>query len=70
MSSAHAAPILLGLLVALLVSLVVWGLERLRSQQTDDLLMRTRDDLLLGLLVLAAFISGAFLTYVLLRVGL
>jgi uncharacterized membrane protein len=70
MSSAHAAPILLGLLVALLVSLVVWGLVRLRSQQTNDLLMRTRDDLLLGLLVLAAFISGAFLTYVLLRVGL
>ncbi len=67
MSSGHAIPVLLGLVVLLLISVVVWGLSR--DRQGDIWLMKTHDDLLLGLLVLAAFISGAFLTYVFLRLG-
>jgi hypothetical protein len=68
-SSAHAIPILLGFSVLLLICLVVVGLVRSQSQPADGSPMRTRDDLLLELLVFAAFISGVFLTYVLLRSG-
>ena len=68
-SSAHAIPVLLGLSVLLLICLVVVEVVRSQSQPAGDLPMRTRDDLLLELLVFAAFISGVFLTYVLLRRG-
>ena len=67
--SAHVIPILLGFLVSLLISLVVVGLMRSQSQPADDSPTRARDDLLLQLLVLAAFISGVFLTYVFLKSG-
>ena len=70
MPSVRAIPILLSILVGLLISLVVWGLVRPPRQQTGDTWIETRDDLLMGLLMLAAFVSGAFLTYVVLRVGL
>ena len=65
----RAVPILLSILVGLLISLVVWGLVRPPRQQTGDTWIETRDDLLIGLLVLAAFVSGAFLTYVLLELS-
>jgi hypothetical protein len=63
MSSGPAMPVLLGLVVLLLISLVVWGLVRSRDRQAD-VWPKTHDELLLGLLVLAAFIAGAFLTYI------
>ena len=69
MSSAHTIPILLGFSVLLLICLVVVGLVRSQSQPIDGSPMRTGDDLLLELLVFAAFISGVFLMYVLLRSG-
>ena len=69
MSSAHAIPILLGFLVLLLIGLLAAGLVRSQSQPTDDSPVRTRDDLLLQLLLFAAFISGVFLTYVFLKSG-
>ena len=65
MSSRHAIPILLGVLVGAVLSLVVWGLQRARSYISGDSVMGTRGDVLLGLLVLAAFALGVFLTYVL-----
>jgi hypothetical protein len=68
-SSAHAIPILLGFLVLLLIGLVVVGLVRSQSQPADDSPARTRDDLLLELLLFSAFILGAYLTYVLLISG-
>jgi nitrate reductase gamma subunit len=67
--SAHAIPILLGFLVLLLIGLVVVGFVRSQSQQVNGSPTGTRDDLLLELLVFAAFISGVFLTYVFLRSG-
>jgi len=69
MASARSVPMLLVVLVGSLIVLLGWGVIRLRSQQGDDALMRTRDDLLWGLLILAAFILGSFMTYVLLRIG-
>ena len=65
MSSRHAIPILLGVLVGAVLSLVVWGLQCSRSHVQGDSVMGTRGDVLLGLLVLAAFALGVFLTYVL-----
>lgn len=65
MSSPHAIPILLSVLVGAVLSLVVWGLQRSRSHVVGDSVMGTRGDVLLGLLVLAAFALGVFLTYVL-----
>jgi len=65
MSYTHAIPLLLSVLVGLVLGLVALGLLRYRSQASDDSLMGTRNDLLLGLLVLAAFALGAFVTYIL-----
>jgi hypothetical protein len=65
MSSPHAIPILLSILVGAVLGLVVWGLQRTRSHVVGDSVMGTRGDVLLGLLVLAAFALGVFLTYVL-----
>jgi len=65
MSSQNAIPILLSVLVGAVLSLVVWELRRSRNYVVGDAVMVTRDDALLGLLVLAAFALGVFLTYVL-----
>jgi hypothetical protein len=55
--------VLLGLVVALLA----WGLRQVRRCRGNTVDLSARDDvLLLGLLVLAAFAMGAFLTYTLL----
>jgi hypothetical protein len=52
-------------MVGAVLGLVVWGLQRSRGQAAGDSAMRMRGDLLLGLIVLAAFALGVFLTYVL-----
>jgi hypothetical protein len=66
MSFVHMIPLLLSLLVGLLLGLIAWGLWRAAKQKSGIALMGTRDDLLLGLLVLAGFAMGVFMTYVLL----
>ncbi len=58
-------PFLLSLIVVVLLGLVTFGLFRARTQTTLNTLVGARDDLLLGLLVLAAFASGVFATLVL-----
>lgn len=70
MSSVHKIPLLLSALAGLLLGLIVWGFLRARSNEVGSALMRTHDDLLLGLLLLAFFALGAFLTYILLGTGL
>ena len=65
MSSRNAIPILLCVLVGAVLSLVAWGLQRSRTHVVGDAVMGARGDVLLGLLVLAAFALGVFLTYVL-----
>jgi len=61
-------PLLLSILVGLVLGLVTWGLLRLRRQE-DDSQAASPDGALLGLLALAAFALGAFLTYALLGLG-
>jgi ABC-type Mn2+/Zn2+ transport system permease subunit len=63
----NVIPIVLGALVGAVLGLVVWGLERSRSHAVGDSAIRIRGDMLVGLLVLAAFALGVFLTYVLIR---
>lgn len=58
-------PLLVSVLVGFLLGLVTVGLLRLRRSPAGDSLPETGDPVLLGLLALAAFAMGVFLTYVL-----
>lgn len=58
-------PLVISILVGFSLGLVVVGLLRLRHSPTEGSLSGTSDGLLLGLLALAAFAMGVFLTYVL-----
>lgn len=69
MPSRNIIPVVLSALVGAVLSLVVWGLQRSRNQVIGDSLMETRGDVLVGLLMLAAFALGVFLTYVLIGIG-
>jgi hypothetical protein len=69
MARVHTVPLLLSLLVGLALGLVAWGLVRSRHHARSDTLMQTPDGMLLGLLALAAFAMGVFLTYLVLTFG-
>ena len=58
-------PLVISILVGFLLGLVTVGLLRLRQSPAEGNVPGTGDALLLGLLALAAFALGAFLTYVL-----
>jgi hypothetical protein len=58
-------PLVISILVGFLLGLVTVGLLRLRHSPTEGSLPGTGDALLLGLLALAAFAMGVFLTYAL-----
>ena len=65
----HAVPVLLAILVGLLFALLAWGYLQLQSRRAGEALVGVRDDMLTGLLVLAAFALGIFLAYILIVVG-
>jgi hypothetical protein len=65
MLSGHAILLLLTILVGLLIGLMMWGVYRARIRKVDSAMQGSRDDVLLGLMVLAAFSLGIFLTYAL-----
>jgi hypothetical protein len=69
MFSVQVVPLLLGVLVGLLLSLVAWGFFRSRRHRVGDALMEGRGDVLVGFLILAAFALGVFLIYVLIGPG-
>ncbi len=58
-------PLVISILVGFLLGLVTLGLLRLRHSPTEGSLPESGDGLLIGLLALAAFAMGIFLTYVL-----
>ncbi|MFN2244586.1 MAG: hypothetical protein ACK2U2_20005 [Anaerolineae bacterium] len=58
-------PLVISILVGFLLGLVTVGILRLRHSPTEGDVPETGDALLLGLLALAAFALGIFLTYVL-----
>jgi nitrate reductase gamma subunit len=61
----YVIPILLGVLIGLVLALVTWGLWRSQNQRADNLLIGTRGDVLVWLLILAALTLGIFITYIL-----
>ena len=63
MNLVGAIPLLISVLVGLLLGLVTVGILRLRSHPAESSWPVTNDGLLLGLLALAAFAMGVFLTY-------
>jgi hypothetical protein len=65
----QAIPVLLAILVGLLFGLLTWGSLRVRNRDAGEALVATSDDVLIGLLVLAAFALGVFLTYMVIVVG-
>jgi hypothetical protein len=65
MLSGHAILLLLTILVGLLIGLMMWGVYRARIRKADSVMPGSRDDVLLGLMILAAFSLGIFLTYAL-----
>ncbi len=67
MPAVQAAPLLLGVLVTSLLALMIWGFLQCCARETGPALMGTHDEIMLGLLVLAALSLGVFLIYVVLR---
>ena len=65
----QAIPVLLAILVGLLFVLLAWGFLRMRRQDVREALLGTGDAVLAGLLVLAAFALGVFLTYMVIALG-
>ena len=65
----QAIPVLLAILVGLLFGLLAWAFLRMRRQEVRGALIGTGDAVLAGLLVLAAFALGVFLTYMVIVVG-
>ena len=59
----QAIPVLLAILVGLLFGLLVWGFLRTQGHKAEETLIGAGDAVLAGLLVLAAFALGVFLTY-------
>ncbi len=66
MPSIQGVPLVLGILVGLVLSLVVCMFWRTRKAASNAEMTAIRDDLLIGLLALACFALGVFLTYALL----
>jgi hypothetical protein len=70
MFSGSAISLLLSILVGFLSGIASWGFLRVRWQTAHNDRAEPGDEVLLGLIALAAFASGVFLTYALLGLNL
>jgi len=59
-------PLILIMLIALMLGLIAYGFWRARSREASGIPMASRDDVLVGFMVLAALALVIFLTYALL----
>jgi hypothetical protein len=66
MLSGSAILLLLSVLAGLFLGSVAWGLMRVRWREARSYWIEPGDEILLGLLAVAAFALGAFITYALL----
>ena len=62
-------PVLLAIQVGLLFGLLALGVLRIQGHKAGETLLGTSDFVLTGLLVLAAFALGMFLTYIAIMIG-
>jgi hypothetical protein len=67
MSLVQVVPWLLGVVVGVLLSVIVWSIWKTRDHAISSTLLDVQGNLLLWLLILAAFALGVFVTYLLLR---
>ncbi len=65
MLAVHVIPVLLGVLIGLMLALVTWGFWHSQNQGVAGFVMGARGDILVWLLILAAFTLGIFITYIL-----
>ena len=63
MSSIHVIPVLLSVMVGLLLALVVWGFQQSSSHEPNAISTQPSRDVMIWLLVLAAFVLGVFIAY-------
>ncbi len=63
-----AVPLLISILIVALLGLASWSIWKYQSDLADDALMDSYDQVLMGLLILAAFALGVFSTFFLLLV--
>jgi sensor domain CHASE-containing protein len=63
----EAIPLLVGIVVGLLVSVVAWSALKARRQTESGTLADLQQQILLGLLLVAVFGAGVFITYLVLR---
>ncbi len=63
----EAIPLLVGIVVGLLLSVIAWSVRKARRQATGDTIMDLQQQVLLWLLLVAVFGSGVFITYLLLH---
>ena len=64
-----AAPLLLSVVLGTLLGVVAWNIVRIRAAEKNNIASVWDDDLLIGLLVVAALASGVFLTYAFLHLA-
>ncbi len=63
----EASPLLVGIMVGMLLSVVAWSVIQTRRQTSNDTTVGLQDRVLLLLLLIAVFGAGVFITYLLLR---
>jgi uncharacterized membrane-anchored protein YhcB (DUF1043 family) len=64
---AEAVPLLVGIMVGLLFSVIAWSALRERRQTTNEMTADRQQQMLLGFLLVAVFGAGIFVTFFLLR---
>jgi len=62
-------PVLLAILLGLLFALLAWGFLRMQNHKAGAIPIEASDGVLTGLLVLATFALGVFLTYMVIVIG-
>jgi hypothetical protein len=63
----EAIPLLVGIVVGLLLGVIAWSMVKARQQTTNEPITDRQQQVLLGLLLVAMFGAGVFITYFLLR---
>lgn len=60
-------PLLIGIVVGILLSVIAWSVTKARRQTTGDTTIDLQAQVLLWLLLVAVFSAGVFIAYLLLR---
>jgi len=67
MPGVQLIPLLIGILVGVLLSVAAWSIGRTRSTVFSDTTIDIQQQVLFWFLLVAVFVAGAFVTFVLLK---